>query len=394
MSIELLTIEHMSSFKNTLKSATQSIKIISPFIGLNTSKIIAEFMKDNPNCECSIITRFYTQDFLEGVSSLDALKILKESNVKLYALKNLHSKLYLIDDNYGIVGSANFTMGGFKSNHELSLAIEDEDELLNNLNNYFEELKQSINDSGDWEITLDKIQNEMEISDKLFKNRKDKSVKFSNNKKWGADISKLNNNIDENEVDSIEQFFKEELQESDEIAWIKFEGTGTDRKDNNDKYRPNKLNSKGIYTTHFPRNPRGIESGITIYLSALSYDKKGNATPIIIGRAKSYGYSSDNIVQDSDKSQTIWLERYPYYVELYDIEIIDTKIVNGISLNTMIMQLGSDLYPGTKNKDIRKEDIRKRHHQKSHIRITSTAKTFLDDKLDSLLKEYGKMIIE
>ena len=133
MSIELLTSEHMYSFKNTLKTANKSIKIISPFIGINTSKIITEFMKHNPNCECSIITRFYTQDFLEGVSSLDALKILKESNVKLYALKNLHSKLYLIDDNYAIIGSANFTMGGFKLNHELSLAIEDEYELLDQL---------------------------------------------------------------------------------------------------------------------------------------------------------------------------------------------------------------------------------------------------------------------
>lgn len=391
MSIELLTSEHMASFKNALKNTNKRIKIVSPFLGLNTSKIIVEFMKANPKCECTIITRFYTQDFLEGVSSLEGLKLLRESNVKLYALRNLHSKLYLIDDNYGIIGSANFTMGGFKSNHELSLVIEDENELLDELNNYFNELKENINDNGDWEISLDKIESEMELTDKLFKNRKDKTVKFSNNKRWGADISNKSRDITERNI--IEDYLRQDLITSDEIAWLKFEGTGSDRWSNTYKYLPNKLTSKNIYTTSFPRNPRSIESGKKIFLSVLSYDEKGNAIPMIVGRAKSHGYSADNIAGDFDKKETEWLERYPYYIELYDIEIIDSEIVNGISLNTLIMQLGTDLYPNTVGKDIKQEDIRKRHHQKSHIRITSMAKNFLDDKLESLLKKYGKRII-
>ncbi|MCR8744279.1 phospholipase D-like domain-containing protein [Romboutsia lituseburensis] len=389
MSIELLTREHMLSFKNALKCVNKSIKIISPFIGLSTSKIIAQFMKENPKCECIIITRFYRQDFLEGVSSLDALKILKESNVTLYGLKDLHSKLYLVDDNFGIIGSANFTIGGFKSNHELSLAIEDEYELLKNLNDYFEELIQSIKCSGSWEITLNKIREEFELTDNIFKNRKDRLVKFTNNKKWGADISKLRKDIDQKEIDLVEQFLKKELEESNEIAWIKFEGTGENRWDNNYKYFPKKLKSKGVYTNHFPRKPRSIERGARIYLSVLSYDEKGNAIPIIIGRAKSYGYLETNVTDDVDRIGNVLLERYPYYVELYDIEIIDTEIVNGISLNTVIMELGTNLYPNTIGRNLKQEDIRKRHHQKSHIRITSVAKSFLDDKLDSLIKEYG-----
>ena len=284
-------------------------------------------------------------------------------------------------------------MGGFKLNHELSLAIEDEYELLDNLNNYFEKLIQGINDTGDWEITLDKIQEELALTDKLFKNRKGKSVKFTNNKKWGADISKLNQDTDIKQLDIIETFLKEDIQDDGEIAWIKFEGTGDSRLDNNYKYYPNKLVSKGIYTTHFPRNPRSIERDKTIFLSVLSYDEKGNAVPIIVGRAKSHGYSHDNISDDIDKNESVWIERYPYYIELYDIEIIDTNIVNGISLNTVIMQITSDLYPNTIGKNLRQEDIRKRHHQKSHIKITSVAKRFLDDKLDDLFRKYGKIYI-
>ena len=112
---------------------------------------------------------------------------------------------------------------------------------------------------------------------------------------------------------------------------------------------------------------------------------------MIVGRTKSKGYDSNNIVTDFDIRETEWLERYPYYVELYDIEIIDSEIVNGISLNDMIMQLKTDLYPNTVGQNIGQEDIRKRHHQKSHIRITSLAKDILNEKLDDLFNKYGKI---
>lgn len=390
MSIEILTNEHMVSLTNALKNANKNIKIVSPFIGLNTSKIISEFLTKNTECECTIITRFYTQDFLDRVSNLEGLKLLKQSNVKLYALKNLHSKLYLIDDNYGIIGSANFTMGGFKSNHELSLAIEDETCLLNNLNEYFDELKNDICCAGEWEITCEIIEKEIELTSRLLKNRNDKSIKFTNNKTWGADIKKINNDKAIKEVDIVEEFLKEDLSISGEIAWIKFEGKSTTRTSNKLKYFPYKIMSKDIYITCFPKNPRGIESGVTIFLSILSYDENGNSVPMIVGRAKSFGFNPLNIADDFDKKQATWLEDYPYYVELYDIEIIDTEIVNGISLNTLIMQLGNDVFPSTVGKCLRNEDIRKITHRRSHLRLTPITKKYLDDKLESLLNQYGK----
>ena len=390
MSIELLTNEHMLSFKNALKNVEKEIKIISPFIGLNTSSIISDYLKQNKNCKCTIITRFYRQDFLDGVSNLDALKLLINSNVDIYALKNLHSKLYLIDGNYGIIGSANFTMGGFKSNHELSLEIEDEVELLEDLSIYFDDLKNRIIDNGEYKLTPEKIEDESIMVNKIFKGRKDKTVKYRNSITWGADITKI---VKEEiiEKDNIEEFLRNEVISSNDIAWLKFEGTGDNRFENTYKYLPNKLSSKNIYAASFPKKPRSIEGGVTLFISVLSYDNKGNAIPMIVGRTKSKGYNSNNIVTDFDIKKTEWLERYPYYVELYNIEIINSEIVNGISLNEMIMQLKTDLYPNTVGKNIGQEDIRKRHHQKSHIRITSLAKDILNEKLDDLFNKYGSI---
>lgn len=390
MSIEILTNDHLLSFKNALKNAKKEIKIISPFIGLNTSRIISDYLKENKDCKCTIITRFYRQDFLDGVSSLDALKLLIGSNVDIYALINLHSKLYLMDNNYGIIGSANFTMGGFKSNHELSLEIEDELNILSDLSSYFDDIKKSIIGKGDYKLTIGKIEDESKIIDKLFKDRKDKTVTYRNSITWGADISKMSKE-EIIEKDEIEEFFRNESLSSNDIAWLKFEGTGDNRWNNNFKYMPNKLSSNNIYAASFPRNPRSIESGVTLFISVLSYDNKGNAIPMIVGRAKSYGYNSNNIATDFDISKAEWLERYKYYVELYNIEIIDSEIVKGVSLNDMIMQLKTDLYPSTVGKHIKQEDIRKRHHQKSHISITPLAKEILNKKLDDLFNKYGKI---
>lgn len=63
-------------------------------------------------------------------NSIDAIEMMMNAGIKVYALKGLHTKLYLFDDNVGIVGSANFTSGGFISNFELSLMAVDEMDLL------------------------------------------------------------------------------------------------------------------------------------------------------------------------------------------------------------------------------------------------------------------------
>ena len=78
------------------------------------------------------------------MSSLTALKSLQTAGVDIYALKDLHARLYLFDDNVAIIGSANFTSGGFGNNIELSLYIEDEYDLIERLSKYFDHLLSGI----------------------------------------------------------------------------------------------------------------------------------------------------------------------------------------------------------------------------------------------------------
>lgn len=60
------------------------------------------------------------------MSSIEGLKKLYEVGAKILALVVLHTKLYIFDDLSAIIGSANFTTGGFYTNHELSVLIDEE----------------------------------------------------------------------------------------------------------------------------------------------------------------------------------------------------------------------------------------------------------------------------
>lgn len=386
MSIELLSKDHILAFEDSIKSTKEKIRIVSPFIGFETSRQLVSSLKGK-NVDCILITRFYREDFLNNASSLEGLKILVEAGFKVYALKDLHSKLYIFDNNLTILGSANFTMGGFRWNHELSLLIEDEKELISKLNDYYDDLLNNIKDSGNWLIDNKKIEDEIKAVDKISKDRKSKNVNYKNQIKFGAIITKQKE-IDI--TDDIEKTIKEDIDSSFNYGiWLKFVGTGASRYEPNQKYALERLQSNNKIVTSFPRNPRGIRDKDYIYLSAVSWDKDNNPTPMIVGRARTKGFKVDNIASDDDKNQYIWMNEYPYYIELYDVEILDTEIIDCISLLRLIIELGSDLYPTTQGKQLSLVEMKSRHYQKSHLRLTPSAKQYIDKVFDDIGKLKG-----
>ena len=127
MAIELLDNNHRDAIIEAFEKAQRQIRIISPFVQETMSRYLVD--SAGRGITSQLITRFYREDFIRSVSSLTALKNLQTAGVDIYALKDLHAKLYLFDDNIAIIGSANFTGGGFGNNIELSLYIENEYDL-------------------------------------------------------------------------------------------------------------------------------------------------------------------------------------------------------------------------------------------------------------------------
>lgn len=198
--IEIKGVELMELFKNNLEqelfkvlqTSEKEIMIISPFISLNSAERLVEIIKEQ-HVNCRVITRFERKSFIEKANSLDALKLFIENGVQVLALKDLHSKVYLIDCNKCFVGSVNFTNKGLNINHELLLYFDEISE-VKKINSYASELVTSIEKSGNWLVTMERIQKEQEDIEKYNESQKEK-VKI--NDSWGANL-KSEELVDEN----------------------------------------------------------------------------------------------------------------------------------------------------------------------------------------------------
>ena len=384
MSIELLDHNHRDAIIDAFEKTEHHIRIISPFVQESMTRYLVDSM--GKGITSNLITRFYREDFIRSVSSLAALKGLQKAGVDIYALEDLHTKLYLFDDKVAIIGSANFTGGGFGSNIELSLYIEDEYDLIARLSDYFDNMLLSIQASGDFKILGDKIEDEILIVQKAIKGRD----RFSkpNPVRFGAEMSTLQipDTIPTPEVESILGVPDENVS-----AVLKFEGAAHRRIDPNGIYAPNYYDNKGIYFTSSSKSPRSMNKDTTIFLSAVSWDKSGAGTPIIVGRAKTKGYDPSNVTDKYLIKEHPWAVDYKYYVEIYDIETVNTKIIDCISLNDLIAEVGYRLYPNTENNAATPiPSLRTRHHQKAYIAITPYAASRTNAMLDNLFKQYGK----
>lgn len=189
--LELYTSNLEQEIFSRLKVCEEKIIIISPYISFNTAEMLVEII-DGKQIECKVITKFERIDFIEESSSLNALKLLVENDIQVLALKELHTKLYLIDGKSCFVGSANFTHKGLNVNHELLVYTDNEYE-IQQFNDYADELLLEI---SDWKLTMERIISEQDFVENHKNNQEEKERIIES---WGADL-KLDKTDDENAV--------------------------------------------------------------------------------------------------------------------------------------------------------------------------------------------------
>lgn len=390
MSVELLSKNHGTEIINMIQSAQNQIWIISPFIGKRMCDIVSKTLHDNP-ATCKIITRFYREDFIQNVSSLEGLQLLLAAGAEIQALVDLHTKLYIIDDEYSIVTSANFTEGGLMTNHELGIKIEDERELNDACITYFNEVWDkihtfNIHNNNAATVTLSMIENEIRIVNEAIAGRK-KGTKNSNIVRQGARLAgPLAPNLIE------EALLREHSNEDEGLfgGWLKFEADATNRYDPDSSYFYNR-NEYHEEKTFFPRPPRGIQLGDKLFLALVSYDSYGNPTPMIVGKAIATPFDAECVIDSSSEGWESWMARYPYYIKMYNIEVLDGAVKHGISLLELYAQIKGDIYPSKFGTQISFERIRQFHYQKDKIRITRYAVKVIEEKLEAIFKEIGSI---
>jgi HKD family nuclease len=190
--MELVTTGLEDRLFEELNNTKESIIIISPFISLSTAERLSKLQNDN--VKCRMITRFDRNLFINGSSSIRALKLLVRHGIEIVALKDLHSKVYVFDNKTCMVGSANFTKKGLNVNKELLMFLNEPIETLPILN-YVKELTREIEMDGDWVVSEEMIDIELNIK-KHYKAPKDQDPRL--NYSWGAELK--DKKLDEEEI--------------------------------------------------------------------------------------------------------------------------------------------------------------------------------------------------
>lgn len=100
--------EHLSAMINKAK---RSVLIISPFYTHKMISHVCSLVKDR-DLDCRFITLPPGEEYLMGLCDYGSLKDLEKVKIKFRFIEKLHAKLYIIDGNKALIGSANLTESG------------------------------------------------------------------------------------------------------------------------------------------------------------------------------------------------------------------------------------------------------------------------------------------
>lgn len=402
--IELLTDNHFDRILDLFDGVKREIKIISPFLTLSMAEKLCSTVKATDST-CTFITRLYLEDMIAKANSIDALELLINSGITVYAVKKLHTKLYLFDHDNAILGSANFTNGGFKSNIELSLLLSKEEPILAELHTYFDDMVSKIKSVGSGLVTSDIIKDARDAYARLLPDKK-RPMKTISTQMYGAALDKWSElNRTEDILQELEKCSKESdlvcsLFKATEVVtqikypyniWLKFDGESDNRLAADSLFTVTSVSESGktLYLSNYPFKVHSIKEDDEIYFAALSADKRGKNQPVIIGRGHLAAFSDSNHVSDAMVQQYSWMERYPWYCVIKDCEIINAPIKEGIPLDSVWDALGSDTYIASFGRKESIQDVSIKHHQKAHMRLSGNAKQYIDKKLNELKMAYG-----
>ena len=120
-----------------IRSDPSEVRIICPFIKEDALKRLRLHRLD----DVQVITRFNLSDFANGVSDIEALRMLLKAGASVRGIRNLHAKLYLFGKSRAIITSANLTKAALTWNQEFGLVADDE-AVIGACRKYFDELWQ------------------------------------------------------------------------------------------------------------------------------------------------------------------------------------------------------------------------------------------------------------
>jgi HKD family nuclease len=127
LKITLLKSPFEDKFKDILSKTKQEIVFSSPYINNAGVSILLDSLGNTADKSIRILTNLSARNIIDNVTQPMALLRIYNTFKKtiVSSLNKLHAKIYIIDESYAIITSANLTYGGIKSNFEYGVLLDD-----------------------------------------------------------------------------------------------------------------------------------------------------------------------------------------------------------------------------------------------------------------------------
>lgn len=165
--VEIINKPINEMFYNLVSDSKTTIRLCAPYVKEDIVNNIYEHKRENVKID--FISNFSIPNFYKRSSDIEAFKKIVEYKDEVYNCQILHAKIYVFDDRYSIITSANLTSSGFEKNLEYGVFTND----VNVVNRTVEDFKNICGDKNTGKINFDKVVHIQNILQKLpkFKER-------------------------------------------------------------------------------------------------------------------------------------------------------------------------------------------------------------------------------
>ena len=350
------------------------VRIVCPFIKIGALDCLLSHRPDN----VQVITRFNLADFAEGVSDIEALRLLLEAGASIRGIRNLHAKLYVFGTSRAIITSANLTKAALTRNQEFGMVAHDA-AVIAACRDYFD---------GLWRHASSDLSRDMLDSWEETVTRHRASGGRTNRARGLGDFGA------ESGLAAKLPVSPPTVVADAEQAFVKFLGEGHNRVAISSYTTIEEIEeTRCHWAVPYPANrrPRSVKDGAIMFIARLT--KEPDIRIFGRGIAMKHDPVRDN-ASPEDIALRPWKEKWPRYIRVHHAEFVAGTMENGISLNELMDTLGSDSFAPTQRNAARgagNTDPRRAYMQQPAVELTSQGLSWLGERLQEALAEHGKV---
>ncbi len=358
-----------------------SLQIVCPFIKKKPVKrLLLAKTKD-----IKVITRFNLMDFFNGVSDIEALKMLLECGAQIRGIRSLHSKVYLFGTSRAIVTSANLTEAALSRNQEFGF-VADDPEIISCCSDYISDLWSKAGPN----LTMDRLEEwEQRVAACLARGGKTRRMKGLGDE--GVDVGV-----------TVPPGGTPPWVEDADQAFVKFFGISSLRAERSLPVMAEVKRAGCHWACSYPKNkrPRQVKDGALMFMARLA--KEPNDI-IIFGRAVAMAHvpGRDDATQP-DIQLRDFKEKWPHYIRVHHPEFVAGTMANGVSLNELMETLEENAFAITQENAIynrnrkgheepKNTDPRRAYMQQAAVRLSSEGLAWLNTQLEEAFSVHGRI---